>query len=231
MPNDATMHEFLALVLFAQGKYEQAAAPLYAVLSVGPGWDWTTLIGNYNDANLYTEQLRALEAYVKANPGIGRGPVRAGVPLHHARARRRRRQPAEGRWSRSSRATRSRPSFSRKLQPASVGSSPTPAAPPQRQPFDAGKLTGDWVAQAPQNAKVSLSIKSDGGFTWAVAVPGKPATSITGISTVADGVLTLDDKDAHNGALSGQVVWQDDTHFAFRAIGAPADDPGLKFAR
>ena len=39
------------LVLFAQGKYEQAAAPLYSVLSVGPGWDWTTLIGNYSDAN------------------------------------------------------------------------------------------------------------------------------------------------------------------------------------
>ena len=68
MPNDATMHEFLSLVLFAQGKYEPAAAPLYAVLTVGPGWDWTTLIGNYADANLYTTQLRALEAYVKANP-------------------------------------------------------------------------------------------------------------------------------------------------------------------
>ncbi len=68
MPNDATLHEFLALVFFAQGKYEQAAAPLYAILSVAPGWDWTTLIGNYADANLYTEQLRGLEAYVKANP-------------------------------------------------------------------------------------------------------------------------------------------------------------------
>ena len=30
MPNDVTLHEFLALVLFAQGQYEQAAAPLYA---------------------------------------------------------------------------------------------------------------------------------------------------------------------------------------------------------
>lgn len=67
MPNDATMHEFLALVYFAQGKYDQAAGPLYAVLSVGPGWDWTTLIGNYSDANLYTEQIRNLEAKVKAD--------------------------------------------------------------------------------------------------------------------------------------------------------------------
>ena len=68
MPNDTTMHEFLALVLFAQGKYDQAAAPLYAVLSVGPGWDWTTLSGMYPDVETYTAQLRTLEAYVRANP-------------------------------------------------------------------------------------------------------------------------------------------------------------------
>ena len=42
MPNDASLHEFRALVLFALGQYEQAAATLYAVLSNGPGWDWTT---------------------------------------------------------------------------------------------------------------------------------------------------------------------------------------------
>ena len=43
LPNDATLHEFRALVLFAVGKYDLAAGPLYAVLSVGPGWDWTTM--------------------------------------------------------------------------------------------------------------------------------------------------------------------------------------------
>jgi tetratricopeptide (TPR) repeat protein len=68
MPNDVSLHEFLALVLFAQGSYEDAAAPLYAVISVGPGWNWTTLIGNYSDASVYTEQFRGLEAFVKANP-------------------------------------------------------------------------------------------------------------------------------------------------------------------
>ena len=68
MPNDPNLHEFLALGLFAQGQYDQAAAPLYAVLSVGPGWNWTTLIGMYAEADAYTQQLRALEAYVKANP-------------------------------------------------------------------------------------------------------------------------------------------------------------------
>src|SRR5262249_53159739 len=38
LSNDVTMHEFRALVLFAQKKYQEAAAGIYAVLSVGPGW-------------------------------------------------------------------------------------------------------------------------------------------------------------------------------------------------
>ena len=58
MPNDLTLHEFLPLVLFAQTNYEAAAAPLYAVLSAGSGWDWTTLIGNYSGARIYTRQIR-----------------------------------------------------------------------------------------------------------------------------------------------------------------------------
>ena len=73
LPNDVSLNEFLALILFAQGNYEQAAAPLYAVLSVGPGWDWTTLAGNYSDTGIYTGQLRGLEAFLKANPRSAKG--------------------------------------------------------------------------------------------------------------------------------------------------------------
>ena len=68
LPNDATLHEFRALVLFAVGKYDLAAGPLYAVLSVGPGWDWTTMAGLYPNIDVYTSQLRKLEAFVIANP-------------------------------------------------------------------------------------------------------------------------------------------------------------------
>jgi len=229
MPNDATMHEFLALVLFAQGKYEQAAAPLYAVLSLGPGWDWTTLIGNYTDANVYTEQLRSLEAYAKGNPSSAQAQF---VLAYHYIAQ------GHGEAAASQLKTvvalqpndRLSAQLLTKLQPAGAGSA-APPAPPQSPPFDAGKLTGNWVAQGPQNSTISLSIKDGGGFTWAVALPDKPPRSITGASTVADGVLTLAGGDSQAGALSGQVAWQDDTHFSFRAVGAPADDPGLKFAR
>src|SRR4029077_3031087 len=67
-PNDPTLHEFRALTLFALKRYDEAAAALYAVLSVGPGWDWTTLISLYNNPETYTQQLRALESLCTQNP-------------------------------------------------------------------------------------------------------------------------------------------------------------------
>jgi tetratricopeptide (TPR) repeat protein len=68
LPTDATLHEFRALCLFALKDYRRAAETLYAVLSAGPGWDWETMHALYADVATYTEQLRALEAYQRANP-------------------------------------------------------------------------------------------------------------------------------------------------------------------
>jgi tetratricopeptide (TPR) repeat protein len=68
LPSDATLHEFRALTLFAQGRYKDAAATLYAVLAAGPGWDWQTMSGLYADEETYTRHLRALEQYVREHP-------------------------------------------------------------------------------------------------------------------------------------------------------------------
>ena len=68
MPNESALHEFRGVTLFALGRYTDAAAPLYAVLAVGPGWDWGTFIGLYPNVTVYTEQLRALESYCNLNP-------------------------------------------------------------------------------------------------------------------------------------------------------------------
>ena len=68
VPNDTVLHEFRGLVLFALGRYKEAAAADYAVLSAGPGWDWTTLSGLYPNVDVYTQQLRTLEHYAKAHP-------------------------------------------------------------------------------------------------------------------------------------------------------------------
>jgi tetratricopeptide (TPR) repeat protein len=68
MPNVPITHEFRALCLFALRRYDEAAAVNYAVLSAGPGMNWTTLVGLYSDVDSYTNQLRALEAAVRSNP-------------------------------------------------------------------------------------------------------------------------------------------------------------------
>jgi tetratricopeptide (TPR) repeat protein len=68
LPGDPTMHEFRALVLFALQRYQEAAATLYPVLAVGPGWDWQTMRGLYPDDQTFTDQLRALEQFAGAHP-------------------------------------------------------------------------------------------------------------------------------------------------------------------
>ncbi len=75
-PADAVLHEFRALVLFAKADYQQAAATIHSVLAVGPGWDWPTLSRMYLDVAVYTDQLRALEAFTKSHPDDAAGHFR-----------------------------------------------------------------------------------------------------------------------------------------------------------
>jgi tetratricopeptide (TPR) repeat protein len=82
LPGDRTIHEFRALCLFAQKRYKEAAAALYAVLAAGPGWDWKTMSALYPDNDTYTAQLRALEQYVTDNPKDAQGRFLLGY--HYA---------------------------------------------------------------------------------------------------------------------------------------------------
>jgi hypothetical protein len=47
---------------------------------------------------------------------------------------------------------------------------------------------------------------------------------------LADGILTLDSKGGQ-GALVGRVAWKNSDNFSFNLVGAPPNDPGLKFTR
>ena len=66
--SDAVMHEFRSLVLFAMRDYHQSAAVAHSVLAVGPGWDYTTMSSLYPNPFVYSDQLRMLEDYTRANP-------------------------------------------------------------------------------------------------------------------------------------------------------------------
>ena len=166
-PNDSDMHEFLALAYFAQGKYQQAAAPLYAVLSVRPGWDWTTLSGMYPDVDTYTAQLRALEAYVKTNPDSAQGHFVLAYQYltqgHDPEA-----------IAQLKEVVRLQPGDTVSAQiiaafQPSGGNSPPPAdAAPSAAPAVEGRLAGTWAATPAQDAKIALTIQDDG------ALPGPP---------------------------------------------------------
>src|SRR5207253_3692603 len=68
MPRDAVLHEFRSLVLFALQRYPESAAAIHAVLDVGPGWDWKTMVTLYPSMDVYTKHLRALEAARDKDP-------------------------------------------------------------------------------------------------------------------------------------------------------------------
>ena len=95
LPNDATLHEFRALVLFAVGKYDLAAGPLYAVLSVGPGWDWTTMVGLYPERRRLHRPAPQAGGVRQGQPPLDVRPVRPGLPLPDPGQHRRRRGPAQ----------------------------------------------------------------------------------------------------------------------------------------
>ncbi len=229
-PNDTTMHEFLALAYFAQGQYPQAAAPLYAVLSVRPGWDWTTLSGMYPDVETYTGQLRALEAYVKANPDSAQ--ARFVLAYQYM---------AEGHdpeaIAQLKEVVKLQPgdTLSAQLiaqfQPTGGNPAPPAEAAPVAAPAVEGKLAGTWAATPSKDAKITLAMQDGGAFTWTATNPGKPPMNIAGKLTFAGGILTLAAQGGQNGALVGQVAWQDADNFSFRLVGGPPHDPGLKFAR
>jgi predicted Zn-dependent protease len=236
-PNDVTLHEFDGLVDFARGEYQKAAAAMYAVLSVGPGWDWTTLIGLYANPETYTTQLRALEAFVEAHPDdpaahfvlashyMTQSHVDAAADQFRAVARL---QPKD------TLAAQMVATLDPKAAPATASNTASATATaPAAAVAPAGPqhlITGTWVAAPAPDRTITLTIEPDGKFTWTVGGKAQAQpTVMQGTSTSADGMLKLDA--TKGGTLAGQTQWADASHFTFKLFGGPPDDPGLSFTK
>ncbi|OJW26495.1 MAG: hypothetical protein BGO49_12250 [Planctomycetales bacterium 71-10] len=233
MPNDAAVHEFRALCLFALKQYDQAAGVLYAVLSAGPGWDWTTLIGLYPDVDVYTAQLRALEAYRSANPNST--AARFVLAYHYLTAGF---EDAAVREFNKVVELQPNDALSKQIVASLTGAANQPADASQPQPADAPatpaadepSLVGTWKAAPDATTAIDLTLQADGNFTWNVAQQGK-AQPIAGTYTYGGGVLTLVRAGTENDAMVGRVTWKDASHFVFQALGGGANDPGLDFTK
>jgi tetratricopeptide (TPR) repeat protein len=242
-PTGTMSHEFRALCLFALHRYDEAAGAVYAVLSQGPGWDWTTLSSIYPDVAAYTDQLRGLEEFVAANRNDA--AARFLLAYHYtvcghtdAAATELKAVVALNPKDRLSAqllamlapgAAPPGESLAASLPP---GAPAPPAAPraavsPKAPPVTAAALTGDWKATRADGATISLRLGQDGNYVWSFDEQGKPH-EFSGSYTVADGLLIL--KKDNTPMMIGQVT-QLPNGFNFKLPGDNPSDPGLNFSR
>ncbi len=238
-PSDPVMHEFRALCQFAIGDYQQAAATLYAVLSVGPGWDWTTVANLYPSVDAYTQQLRALEAYRQTNPAA----ADARFVLAYQYLLQGYTDPAANELKAvvqiqpnnqlAAQLLKSVASPNAALAATGVlpTPAPSPAAAPAEQPaaVNPSVLPGNWQATGPDGAKFALDITKDGNFNWRFARDGK-TQDIKGDYKVQDNnFLVLQGADNNN--LVGQIAMLPNNQMKFKLAGENPSDPGLTFKR
>lgn len=238
-PDDAVLHEFRSLVLFARQDYQQSASTIHSVLAVGPGWDWTTLSSMYANAGIYTEQLRALEAFTKANPQDAASRFLLAyhyMSCGHADAAARHLQQVvklkpNDRVAVDVLKMVSAPQAG---QPGEVAQQPLPQPPqdstrPTARPVDPASLVGTWRAARPDGSKFDLTLTEDAKFTWSFTQKNQAAQAFGGNYSVEGNVLALERKDG--GSLIAEVTPNGEAKFNFKLLGAPSDDPGLDFSR
>jgi len=187
---DAPMREFRSLVLFALHDYSRAAATIHSVLAVGPGWDWTTMLGLYSDADTYTTQLRALEKYVELHPDkadakfllachyiTGGHPGQAApllrdvvrlVPFDRLAVALLKMTSGDGKGAPD--AGGAPMADGPHPAPEDAGNQP-PAQPiADAAPVDPAALLGSWRASRDDGSKFDLTLKPDKSFTWTFSV-------------------------------------------------------------
>jgi tetratricopeptide (TPR) repeat protein len=240
MPGDPAFHELRALILFAMGEFRASAAAVHSLLAVGPGWDWTTMIGLYANSDIYTKQLRALEIFRRDHPNdaaarfllayhyltMGHTPaaateLRAVVQL----------VPQDRVASQLLSMITSSPSQGG--QPDQPGMSPPPG-PEEPNPtaeangpaVDLASLNGTWTARREDGSSIQLTLTPDARFTWRYS-QGEKSHQFSGTATVANNLLVL--QQGNGESMVGRIASTGGRGFRFSLVGGPPDDPGLTF--
>ncbi len=233
-PGDSTLHEYRALVLFALGRYGDAAGVLNPVLASGPGWDWETMIGLYASADRYTDQLRRLEDYVlnqadQADAHFLLGyHYMVGGHLEDAYAmfdRVHQLQPGDtvARQLRSLLAD-SIPSEEPLLEKTDA----TEVAKAEKPSLDKAALQGVWEATSAEGKVITLSMADLDSFSWKYEGANDSEVLQGDWSIDEEGFLVLAGKDVQ---LVGDITLNEDGSLHFLLAGSPEGDPGLVFRR
>ena len=229
-PGDTTLHEFRALCLFALGRYGDAAGVLNPVLASGPGWDWATMAGFYSDNEVYTGQLRKLEAYVEGKPDsadsrflLGYHYMVAGF-LDEAHAMFdavTQLQPADT----VAAQLRNLAGNSSTNAEGDIPETESPA--PTREPVDPAALEGRWQAASADGKPITLALDPAGTFTWNYESAGGGKVLAGDWSVDEEGRLVLAADDVQ---MVAEIAIEGGT-LKFVLAGSPVGDPGLSFSR
>lgn len=205
MPNDTVIHEFRALVLFALGKYQDAGATLYAVLSVGPGWDWTTMSSLYQEVSVYTDQLRKLEAFRKRNTNDAAAIFVLAyhyITCNHKDAAIAQLQQLVKLQPKDQLAA----NLLQQLDPeAKIPDQPEITKPPEAvAEVSKDELLGTWQAKRAGGEQYQMSLDDKGKFVWKFTAANGKSQEVKGVYAVEkDGVLALEMND--EGTLLAQL--------------------------
>lgn len=238
-PNDSVIHEFRALVLFAKGDYQQAAATIHSVLAVGPGWDWTTMSRLYATVGNYTNQLRTLENFTKENPDDAASRFLLAyhyMTTGHPDAAARHLKQVVKLMPNDRVAADVLKMITAPSQAGEPGQAadqrPTPQPPTEPQPaarsIDPAMLVGSWSAARDDGSKFELTLTKEGTFTWRFSQK-ETVQEFGGKYKLEGNVLALERKEG--GSLIATVKPDGDERFNFRMLGAPSEDTGLDFHR
>ncbi len=221
MPSDPAVHQLRALALLSLHRYRDAAAAYHAVIAVVPGWDWTTMIRLYGNPDIYTHQLRMLEAYSVEHPQSAE--ARFLLAVHYLTA-----GFPDAAANELEELAEQRPDdllprqLLREMRPTDSGS-PAPTPP---RPGKAGKLEGIWTAHPRAGTTIFLSFKARGLLECRV-LRGIEETTYRGFYLHdRDTLLLTQDQD---NTLTGELTWTDPRHFTFRLFESQGDDTGLAF--
>jgi tetratricopeptide (TPR) repeat protein len=233
VPGDPAAHEYRGLVLFALGKYGEAAGVLNPVLASGPGWDWTTMTGLYASQSTYTEQLRKLEDYSRAKPDDAATRFLLGyhylVCAHLDQAYEQFDQAAKLQPADTIAAQLRDLCKSSLSQDDEAEAEPAPEVEAPASPaIEAGQLIGTWVSDRGEAGKVTLKLADDGKFVWTFS-KGAETNDLSGTFSIDErGLLVLASEDSQ---MVGEVKLPAETKLNFVLAGGPQGDPGLSFDR
>jgi tetratricopeptide (TPR) repeat protein len=227
--SDPVLHEVRALALFATEDYKGAAAALNSLLASAPGMDWTTMSGLYGDSEKYTEQLRKLESYCKANP---RDPASAFVLAYHYlvigskdSAIRALKVVVE---NQPSDTVAKRMLSALEPPPAPKTEPPVPSAEEIEKPQPEINLIGKWKAiNGPST--IELTITDESSFVWGVNESGKKVAELSGdLATNGDAVVF---ETKEQGSLGGTVKAMSSEEWVMLPPGVTKEDAGIRFKR